>query len=36
MPNTESLVSIVMPTWNSMRYIHECIESFVEPNTPEF
>lgn len=29
MPGSESMVSIIMPTWNSMRYIEEAIESLL-------
>ncbi|WP_371134554.1 glycosyltransferase [Limnobacter sp.] len=29
MPSSNCLVSIVMPTWNSMRYIKECIASLL-------
>jgi glycosyltransferase involved in cell wall biosynthesis len=29
MPGSESMVSIIMPTWNSMRYIEESIESLL-------
>lgn len=36
MPNTESLVSVVMPTWNSMRYIQESIESLLSQTHQNF
>jgi glycosyltransferase involved in cell wall biosynthesis len=36
MPNTESLVSILMPTWNSMRYIQESIESLLSQTHQNF
>lgn len=36
MPNTESLVSVVMPTWNSMRYVQESIESLLSQTHQNF
>jgi len=36
MPNTESLVSVVMPTWNSMKYIQGAIESLLSQTHQNF